>query len=62
MQAEVVRDLKEGQGKSNSDPDVEEAVQELLRRKAAVERLETTLQAGQPDPQQQPQPDAAPVL
>ena len=61
MQAEVVRELKEGQGKGNSDPEVEAAVEELLRRKAAVERLETTVQQGQPEPHQQPQPDPSPA-
>ena len=54
-QADVVRELKAG-GKSNSDPEVQAAVEELLRRKAAVERLETTVQQGQPEPHQQPQP------
>lgn len=34
-----MRGLKEG-GKGNSDPEVQAAVQELLTRKAAVERLQ----------------------
>ena len=59
-QADTVRELKEGGGKGNSDPEVEAAVAELLRRKAAVERLETTVQQGQPEPHQQPQPSPDP--
>ncbi|KAK9842623.1 hypothetical protein WJX84_001135 [Apatococcus fuscideae] len=38
-QAQVVRDLKESKGLGNSSPEVQAAVDELLERKAVVERL-----------------------
>ena len=38
-QAQAVRDLKEGKGLDNSDPEVQAAVDELLKRKAAVDKL-----------------------
>ena len=48
MQGQLVRELKEGKGLSNSDPEVQEAVAELTRRKQAAERIEATLKNGSP--------------
>lgn len=42
-QSQAVRDLKEGQDKSNSDPDVQAAVEELLKRKGEAERIQKSL-------------------
>ena len=38
-QGQLVRDLKETHGKANSDPEVKEAVSELLRLKQELEQL-----------------------
>ena len=38
-QAQTVRELKEGKGLENSNPEVQAAVDELLKRKAAVDKL-----------------------
>ena len=38
-QALAVRELKEGKGLDNSDSEVQAAVDELLKRKAAVDKL-----------------------
>ena len=43
-----MRELKEGKGLSNSDAEVKQAVEELLRRKQAVERIQTILEKGSP--------------
>lgn len=40
-QAQTVRELKEGKGLENSDPEVQAAVDELLKRKAAVDKLKS---------------------
>ena len=39
VQADAVRSLKDG-GKGNSDPEVQAAVEELLKRKSAVEQMQ----------------------
>ena len=46
VQGQAVRELKEGRGLSNSDPEVKAAVEELVRRKEAVERIRGTLDNG----------------
>ena len=38
-QAQAVRELKEGKGLDNDSPEVQAAVEELLKRKAAVEEM-----------------------
>lgn len=44
-QAEVVRELKEGQGLTNKDAPVTAAVDELLKRKEHVTALQDLLEA-----------------
>ena len=43
-----MRELKEGKGLGNADPEVKVAVEELVRRKQAVERIQATLENGSP--------------
>ena len=45
-QGEAVRELKEGKGLSNTDPEVKATVDELIRRKKDVERIQAALDNG----------------
>lgn len=61
LQADVVRELKEGRGLSNADAEVQAAVQELQRRKNAAERIQATLENGSPVVDQLPEPAASTI-
>ena len=56
-----MRELKEGRGLGNSDPEVQAAVDELIRRKKAAERIQATLENGSPVVDQLPEEQASVV-
>ena len=56
-----MRELKEVKGLGNSDPEVQAAVDELIRRKKAAERIQATLELGSPVVDQIPEGEASPA-